>query len=260
MYTVTSRIRDVKQPWGGFLRPSSMQQQIFSDNLCLQEGENIHPSIIGLVVDYITRYMITGSGEKAFQISLKGAGIAALCYGDDRVVEIAYEVLSHIKSLDNKSIYYASKMVSFDIWYRNPSEALKTFDPGNINPSESTIENIRIMIKRSLDFWNKYGPVVVDGFTFEPSGYSTIVSNGEGDYLTSDTIWDFKVLKSKPTSKHTLQILMYWIMGQHSGNSIFNSITKIGMFNPRLNIAYFIPISEISKDTIKQIESEVICY
>ena len=31
-----------------------------------------------------------------------------------------------------------------------------------------------------------------------------------------------------PQSKDTLQILMYWIMGQHSGQKCFKNIDKIG--------------------------------
>ena len=54
-------------------------------------------------------------------------------------------------------------------------------------------------------------------FTFEPTGYTKIVNAGDGDFLTKDTLWDFKVSKSKIDRKQTLQILMYWIMGKHSG-------------------------------------------
>ena len=104
------------------------------------------------------------------------------------------------------------------------------------------------------------GPIVKDGFTFEPNGYTEIVNSGDGDYLTADTIWDFKVSKSKPTNKHTLQLLMYWIMGQHSGQAIFKNIQKLGIFNPRLNEVYLINTNAISKDIISEVESDIICY
>ena len=53
---------------------------------------------------------------------------------------------------------------------------------------------------------------------------------------------------------------MYWIMGQHSGNEMFKGIAKLGIFNPRLNVVYTYDISNISKETIKEIEEKVICY
>ena len=71
-----------------------------------------------------------------------------------------------------------------------------------------------------------------DGFTFE-GGYTDIVSSGDGDYLTEDTLWDFKVSKEEPKSKYTLQLLMYYIMGCHSIHPEFQKIEKLGIFNPR---------------------------
>lgn len=99
-----------------------------------------------------------------------------------------------------------------------------------------------------------------DGFTFEHDGYSDLVTAGDGDYLTQNTLWDFKVSKKKPTNKHTLQILMYWIMGQHSGKTEFENIKNIGIFNPRLNTVYQIPVDEIPASVITEIEEYVICY
>ena len=80
------------------------------------------------------------------------------------------------------------------------------------------------------------------------------------DYLTADTIWDFKVSKSKLTNKHTLQLLMYWIMGQHSGQEIYKNIKKLGIFNPRLNSIYTLNIDNIAFEIIEEIEKHVICY
>ena len=48
------------------------------------------------------------------------------------------------------------------------------------------------MVLRSLAFIENYGPIIKDGFTFE-GGYTDIVSSGDGDYLTENTLWDFKV-------------------------------------------------------------------
>ena len=38
------------------------------------------------------------------------------------------------------------------------------------------------------------------------------------------------------------------------------NIKNIGIFNPRLNTAYRISVSEIPKEIIKEIETEIICY
>ena len=99
------------------------------------------------------------------------------------------------------------------------------------------------MVERSKLFWKKYGPITVDGFTFENGGYTSTVTTGDGDYLTANTIWDFKVSKSEPTNKHTLK-----------------NITNLGIFNPRLNKAYILDVNNISTEIIKTVENDVICY
>ena len=91
-------------------------------------------------------------------------------------------------------------------------------------------------------------------------GYTAIVSSGDGDFLTNDTLWDFKVAKTKPNNKHTLQLLMYWIMGQHSGQEKYKNIKRLGIFNPRLNTVYLLNVKDIPENVIKTVEKEVIGY
>ena len=49
-------------------------------------------------------------------------------------------------------------------------------------------------------------------------------------------------------------------MGQHSGQEVFKNISKLGIFNPRLNKVYIYDTTNISKDIIDIVEKEVICY
>ncbi len=214
---------------------------------------------IGLTVDYLTRLYMGASVDDAFSISLRGATVAA-SFGASNAIQLADKLLSNIKGIDDKSVINACKLTTFDVWFRNMPAALMAKKATDTNPDSYTIQNIQTMVKRSVAFWDKYGPIVKDGFTFEPYGYTQTVNSGDGDFLTRDTIWDFKVSKSKPTNKHTLQLLMYWIMGQHSGKSEFKSITNLGIFNPRLNTVYTFPVSKVELDIIKMIETEIICY
>ena len=103
----------------------------------------------------------------------------------------AHKLLSGIKSVNEKSIINACKLVTYDVWLRNPVCAITAKGADEINPDKATIQNIRIMVQRSVKFWEHYGPIVKDGFTFEPNGYTETVSSGDGDYLTADTLWDF---------------------------------------------------------------------
>ena len=278
--SVTGRITKVKQPRGGFINPKSFDVISVTDDdgIVLQENENIHPSLVGLVVDYMTRFMLTNNIKESFKISILGAMVAEKI-GVKDAIKIVESLMLNIKGLDKQSIINACKLVSFDVWYRNPISAIMSKKYDEINADDTTIANIQCMIQRSIEFFKIYGPIKQDAFSFEPvngnkddydkmiktntgtyGGYTATVSAGDGDFLTTDTLWDFKVSKSAPTSKHTLQLLMYWVMGQHSGQEVFKNISKLGIFNPRLNKVYIYDTTNISKDIIDIVEKEVICY
>lgn len=259
MSSVTQRINEIKQPRGGYIKPSQLEIRILDDGKTLYENENLHVSVVGMAVDYLTRLSMGTDAEKAFSISLQGAMLAS-SFGVPDAIQVADNLLSNIKGLDDNSVINACKLTTFDVWFRNMPAALTAKKAIDTNPDSYTIQNIQIMVERSITFWDMYGPIVKNGFTFEQHGYTPTVNSGDGDFLTQDTLWDFKVSKSKPTNKHTLQLLMYWIMGQHSGKCEFNGITNIGIFNPRLNTVYTLPISKVDSTTIKDIETEVICY
>lgn len=258
MDSVTSRIEKIKQPYGGYLKPSEMDMCVIDDGneLAPDEYVSVKANIIGLVVDYLTRFMLGEPKEEAFRISLEGAKIKQKFVSEGE--KEANEYLSEIKGLDEISIENACRLATFDVWRRSPFNA--RMSDNDIFVDYETTENIQIMVQRSLDFFKEYGPVIKSGFTFEPNGYTETVSSGDGDYLTKDTLWDFKVSKKKPTSVQTLQLLMYWIMGKHSGNPIYDSITNIGIFNPRLNTVYTYDMSKMEKYIIEMIEDEVIGY
>ncbi len=260
MSSVTQRIKEIKQPRGGYVKPSQFKLQKINDGQILNEQENVHASVIGMAVDYLTRFVMGTNVVEAFKISCMGAKVAEDIFKQKSALKIAEKLLTGIKGLDNSSIINACKIVTYDVWYRNPMRAIMAKGVEETNPDLETIENIKIMVERSVKFWNEFGPIIQDVFTFEPNGYTDTVNTGDGDYLTDDTLWDFKVSKSKPTNKHTLQLLMYWIMGQHSGQEIYKNIEKIGIFNPRLNFVYTLEIADISSETIEEIEKNVICY
>ena len=101
------------------------------DGKTLNEAENIHALLIGLAVDYLTRFMMGTSVEEAFKISLQGAlcldlflnnasGKKGLALGN------AKKLLKGIKGLDNESISNVCKLVGSltDIAkYKNPDNA-----------------------------------------------------------------------------------------------------------------------------------------
>lgn len=250
-YSVTQRLKKVKQPRGGYINPKTMEVIQCGEGIeALHSEENIRANLIGLAVDYLTRFMSGTPVEEAFKISFMGA----LIIGEQDKAE---ELMKDVKGLDDASIINAVKLVGFDICFRVGIMGYRPVD--EIQPDAMTIDNVRVMVKRSLNFFNIYGPIVLDGFTFE-GGYTEIVSSGDGDFTTSDTLWNFKVSKDKPKKEYTLQLLMYWIMGLHSIHPEFKNIKFLGIYNPRLNCVYRLNVSQIPSEVIAEVSTEVVGY
>ena len=249
--SVTQRIKMIKQPRGGFINPKSMVVEPLGDGLeTLNPEENVHASLVGLAVEYLTRVATGASTADAFMISLRGAQLI-----DENVKAI--KMLGGVKGLDDTSIINAVKLSGFDVCFRAGPMGYHPVD--EIMPDAATIENIRAMVKRALLFFEVYGEKILDGFTFE-GGYTDIVRVGDGDFMTRDTLWDFKVSKMPVKKEHTLQLLMYWRMGLHSIYQEFQNVKYLGVYNPRLNNVYRIATQDIPLDIIATVESEVIGY
>ncbi|MHC5225624.1 hypothetical protein [Ignatzschineria sp. LJL83] len=240
--SVTQFLKTIKQPWGGFINKKDMLQEHINDNNILSENENIHPSLIGLTVDYLTRNIIFNNKESIFKVSLLGA----LLVSESKKAE---NFLNEIDILDTKTVKACLKLAGYDVAYRAGALLFKGVD--NIEPNEETISNIIIMVNRSVSFF-KNKKVIDYGMTFD-GAYTKNVSSGDADYLTEDTIWDMKVSKSEPNKDHTLQLIIYLLLMNQSINYKDNLIEKIGIFNPRKNTSYTYKVKHLNPDILKTI-------
>lgn len=266
MVSVVQRINSIKQPRGGYLHPKTFILRQFSDGISLHE-ESLRPTTVGLTVDYLFRATLPGVRiSEAFYISRLGAHIGGF-------TNQAQELLSQITSIsDDKSIIAAAKLTNYDGIYR--SGFMCDYDPAlNVTPNSNDIENIRTLVHRTARFFSTFEPITLDGFEFisdspESSGYTNEITAGDGDFLSADGLWDLKVSKKEPSSIHTLQILIYHLMGLRSFNADgsplyggnFQNVKHLGLFNPKLNAAYTIEIEDIPKETIREVETLVIGY
>ena len=147
MSSVTQRINQIKQPRGGYLNPNLLEKEQLYCEKSLNPEENVSSGLVGLAVDYLTRFMKTGDKFGSFSISLRGAKII----GQEGKCAI---LICGIKGLDDDSIIRAVKVVGFDVCFRAGPMGYRSVD--EIRPDASTIENIRIMVERSLHFFEKY--------------------------------------------------------------------------------------------------------
>ncbi|MCR5402352.1 MAG: hypothetical protein K6E91_00820, partial [Butyrivibrio sp.] len=163
---------------------------------------------IGTAVDYLTRFHLTGNLKESFAISISGATRAGK-------LELAEKLLEEVNGLDKKSIIATVKLASFDVFVRNPIRAMMSRLNQTTNVSDEAIYNIQIMVKRCLQLFDEYGPITGCHLLFT-GAYTKNISSGDADYITADTIWDIKTSKKDIGIQDTYQILLYYLLSQHS--------------------------------------------
>lgn len=256
MASVTQRIKQIKQPRGGYINPRSLSVQKFDDGIALidYKEENIHPILVGLAVDYLVRLAGGSDPVDVFAVSLSGAHeIGEKAFFD----AVALTEILTPGDVDGVAVLAACRLSGYDVGYRAGAEF---YNPDtNTEPDGVTISHILTMVERSVSFFREFGPVTLSGFSF-PGAFTHLVTSGDGDFLTRDTLWDFKVSVNPPTKDHTLQLLMYLLLGMASNQTEFGSVTNIGVFNPRLNTVYSIALSDIPFETVLEVATDVIGY
>ncbi len=258
MVSVTQRIKATTQPRGGYVNPRMMDVRYVdgASGPALVDGkeENLHAVLMGLAIDYLARLANGSEPRDVFRVALMGATKLGLDTFAEAIADADSLAPGYI---DDATIIKACRLASLDVVYKR---GLALYDPATpVTPDAVTIEHIRTMVGRSVAFFREFGPITRDGFTFQ-GGYTGTVDTGDGDFLTADTLWDFKVSVSSPSSAHTLQLLMYYLLGKRSIHPEFQSVSAIGVFNPRLNAVYHLPIARIPPATIAEVSRDVIGY
>ena len=240
MVSLTRRIDQIKQPYGGFIPKDFYNIRIFDDGNQdrIPKGKSTQAQLKGLIVDYLVRVLLGESPENAFRVSIMGA---------DMVSEsiFARKNLSLITDnpTDDESITAAYHLVRYDVVVRRGAQFYQSKSRTNLTP-EDFVE-IRTMILRTVNFFNDQNQDILDmGITFE-GGYNNYVSSADADFISQNTLWDLKTSSSDPTPKDSLQLLGYYLLGLRSENDLFKQVDTLGVYNPRLNTSYTIKLSEI---------------
>ena len=111
MTTVTERIKEIKQPRGGYLPLRNFTVTDMDEIGEVTSPENIRANLVGIAVDYLTRFTTYGDPFSAFEISLHGARLI-----QDETT--ALNLLRHLDGLTDDSIRAACQLVGYDVVYR----------------------------------------------------------------------------------------------------------------------------------------------
>lgn len=98
---------------------------------------------------------------------------------------------------------------------------------------------------------------------YSPRFFGTGAKNVEVsacDMLFEENLIEFKYSKKEPTTKHTFQLILYYLMGLHERPKIFKEILQLGIINPRIGKYYFIEPEKLDKEMLKHIEIDIMGY
>lgn len=250
MYPVTIIAESAPQPPKGYLPVNAFESVEYNDGVELPKIAAQYAWKVGLVTDYMSRFALTSNRVSSFDISLRGANIV-------HQKSDAKEILSHINGMDREALCAAFQLICYDVAYRKGPQNFAGVDEEE--PPQEILQATAIMIRRSIAFFQNYEMPIKCGFTLD-GGYSALVSKGDGDYLTSTTLLDMKCSAKELNTKWTLQLLMYYIMGQQSIFQEFKKLTRIGFFNPYKNIFYYCDIEKIPNAVLYNVSKNVIGY
>lgn len=275
MSSVTARIKEINQPYGGYLPSKMFICKQYSDNKEVKPLSDKYYSMVqGTMTDDLVRLEYGFNRNDVFRLAILGATLldaAMLCSisGYDGVMAInkTRELLSRVNGLDNNSLHSVYRLVELEGCYRNINNVLKIDVYSLLNPckySEFDImaNNIRVMVERTVKFIRGINKgKIYSGLTFE-GGYTLNVNSGDCDYVVGDTLIDLKCSVSKyMRSDWSLQLLMYYIMGLHSENSeIFENVKYLCIFNAVYNKSYTLDISKIDDKTMYIVSKDIIGY
>ena len=105
MVSVTNRITQIKQPRGGYINPKNFKLVERNGSKELYPDENTHSTIVGLAVDYLTRFTMGTPAKDAFKISIL---CSMLVHESDHAMALVNAVIG----LDDKSIINACNLNS----------------------------------------------------------------------------------------------------------------------------------------------------
>ena len=248
---VTRLVGSVAQPPEGLLPLSLFGRARLGDRVRLAplSAETVAPDLVGLYVDYMTRVASGQSKRFAFHVPLAGARLV----GESARAE---SLLAGIDGFGRAAARNACLLLDYDSASRRGPAYWR---PRRMVPDEATYRNLTRMVARSRVFLDRYGPTVWDGFGFD-GGYTAAVTSGSGDFLTADTLWDFKVSIHRPIPAWTLQLLVYWRLGVHSVHAEYGSVRRLGFFNPRRDEVWLVDVDRIDAALVDWTDHELIGY
>ena len=215
--TVTQRIKQIKQPPRGYLPIQKFRVEILPTNKRISSSQEhgVSPQITGIVVQYLTQRVMDPvmSTSEIFSLPIKGYKNQMIMRGNapDNISQIKKKIdnCREVSAITNEVIDATYSLCRYEMVYRSRKIIVNEKAP---SPSLCYYSDVREMINRSVNFFQKEGPIVYHEFDIAGCPPSPYIQKGDGDYVTKTALIDMKVISGEPNKDMTLQQLCYWIL------------------------------------------------
>lgn len=142
----------------------------------------------------------------------------------------------NILDLADKAFYLILKISAWEEAFR-----CGKYYPIKENPSEQAIQQYKLMIARTENFFKCFGQPAEIGY-LAYSGNRQV--HGDGDYLLPQILVDMKASRNMITANWVRRLLLYYVLLK-SNKINTDEIKKLMIFNPRYDQIAYVNVSDI---------------
>lgn len=197
--------------------------------------ENLHPGVVGLMVNSLLRYLLSGDKEKSFSFAFRMKGRqGSPTYNTKERKEVRL-LLNDIEGLTPQSVL-AARQLARHITVTPKREG--SISPNSIPPDEYTITQIINMLEDTVTFFQQQTVQSVFS-TFSMTERFRIVTGNEHSFVADNTLWKTHVSYRDPDKKDTLRLMATAILAQAK-----IGVVRAGIVNVRLRKAYVCDLND----------------
>lgn len=225
-----------------------------SDNLgeFSLEDENINAASTGTLIDFLTRAIVLNDSDA---LDISAYGVEQLGSEQQKKEYLNYAAMFKTLSEDQKIDNLADDIFNLGLDICAWEQALRSglYIKPTIYPNKVTISHYKTMLKRAKRYLQNVGNII-------RTGYSAATENGlisgDGDYLSDDTLIDFKVSKRATMSPYWVcQLFLYRVLLKDKIVSPAQ-IKKLMIYNPRRDEGFLLDLTTIDPDILKFVKSQ----
>lgn len=267
---IKGRASMVHQPTNGFIKLADFKQMPLNSDSYNFKSETLGPNIFDIVVNCLAKIELR---KLEPEYSITDFVVYALSNATliDQTDDIN-NLIAHIHpGLDDNSVANVIRLIKYInytdryIKFVNGTDEIELAMQHQLEQilaneiPDSTIANVKTMVKRVLRLFDTYKPFVASDIDLYNNS-ARIIHHGKCEYLSKDTIWSITKGYTKSSQKLTLELLIEYLVGMHIKKEQFKSIKYLGIYNYRTDTVYRLEISKIDPDIIDEVNTSIIGY